>query len=266
MKYLLILISLCFLTAGNNEPQIRGGTDYTLIGNTGDRLKVDNSGASGVPMINRTDVASTTVSTSGNSSGFDTAGLAALNVSFVLTAISGTGAYVQFHVQTSDDNTNWATYADTARLTTTQTVRYQSFRQAGRYYRYSWDIAGTLPSVTFNIITTIKQFQENRKSIRFFYSDIDLATNGNASSTFSSDDCRNVSVSWVRAAGGSNANVQVFASNDQSNWLTQTSNLAANPATNNGTTFYSQAFRFYQLQVTTHGSAGNTMDIEWSCN
>jgi hypothetical protein len=227
---------------------------------------VDTTGASGAAMINRTDVASTTVSTSGNSAAFDTAGLAALNVSFNLTAISGVGAYVQFHVQTSDDNSTWTTYADTARLTTTQIVRYQSFRQAGRYYRFSWDVAGTTPSVTFNVITTIKQFQENRKSIRFFYSDIDLAINGNASSVFSSDDCRNVSVVWNRAAGGTNASVQVFASNDQSNWFSQTSSISANPAIINGTSFSAQSFRFYELQVATHAGAGATMDITWSCN
>lgn len=243
-----------------------GDTDATKIGNVSDRLKIDDGGTA-VPMINRTDV-STTVSASGNSSALDTNGLAAINYNFSVTAISGSGAYIQFHVQTSDDGTTWATYADTPRLTVTGITRYQSFRQAGRYYRYTWDVAGTTPSVTFNIVTTLKPFQSNRKSIRFFYADLDLTTNGNVSTTFTADDCRNIGVFYIRGAdGGNNATVAVQGSLDQVNWTSLTGNLSANPSTSNSQTFVDNAYRFYQFIVIAKTSAGTrTVDFQWSCN
>lgn len=245
--------------------QISGGTDGTVIGNVSDSLKVDMSGSSGIQMINRTDV-STTVSASGNSSGFDTQGMAFANWNFNVTAISGSGAYIQFHVETSDDNTTWTRYLDTARLTTTGIVRYQAIRQAGRYYRFAWDVAGTTPSITFTIFVTLKPFAPLRKSIRFFYADIDLQTNGNVSTTFNADDCHNISLSFVRGAdGGNNGTIQVNASVDGVNWFTQTGNLAANPSTSNSQDFSNQSYRFYQLVVTAHTNVGTrTLDVTWS--
>lgn len=247
-------------------PAIRGGTDGTQIGNTGDRLKVDSAGTA-IQMYNATDV-STTVTASGNSSGFDTQGMAFINYTFSVTAISGSGAYIQFHVQTSDDNSNWTTYADTARLTATGQTRYQAFRQGGRYYRYSWDVAGSTPSITFNIITTLKPYAPPRKSVRFFYSDIDLTTNDNVSSAFNADDCRNIALSFSRGAdGGNNATVKVNGGLDGVNWFSLTGSLNASVSSANTTTFFDSAYRLYQVVVTAHTNAGTrTLDIEWSCN
>ncbi len=228
---------------------------------------VDIYSLQAMPMVNRTDV-SQTVTASGNSSTFDTQGMAEAAWNFNVTAISGTGAYIQFHVQTSDDATNWSTYVDTPRLTTTGLSRYQGMRHAGRYYRFTWGVAGTTPSVTFTIMPTLKPYSPTRKSVRFFYADLDLTVNGNGSTPFSADDCRNVSVVFIRGAdGGNNGTVQLFASNDSTNWVTISGNLAANVSTTNFTTAQEQAWRYYQLQVTAHTSSGTrTLDVQWSCN
>lgn len=240
------------------------GADGTKIGNVGDALKVTDSGSS-ISMINRTD-ASTTVTASGNSSGFDTAGMAFANFSFNISAISGSGAYIQFHVQTSDDNTNWTTYLDTARLTTTGITRYQAIRNAGRYYRFTWDVAGTTPSITFTALTTIKPYAPLRKSVRFFYSDIDLTADNNVSSTFNADDCHVIALSFVRGAdGGNNATVKVNGSVDQVSWFTLTGSINAGVSSANTMTFADSSYRFYQLVVTAHTNAGTrTLDVQWS--
>lgn len=238
---------------------ITGATDVTEIGNISDQFKVIQYGQTSTD-------ANQTVSTSGNTAAFDTNGYAMISVSYNVTAISGSGAYIQFHKQTSDDGTNWTTYADTPRMTAVGGTRYQGFRHAGRYYRFTWDVAGTTPSVTFNIVTTLKAFSPLRKTIRFFYSDIDLSTDSAVSSTFSADDCPNVGLSFSRASdGGNNANVRVQVSMDGTNWFDSTANLAANPGAKNTADFADNAYRFYRLIVTGNTNAGTrTLDIIWS--
>lgn len=251
----------------SSAPSLTNGQQASLQLTSSGALIVDGSTASGLAMINRTD-ASTTVTASGNTAALDTSGLFSLNMNFSVTAISGTGAYIQFHTQTSDDGTNWTTYADTARLTATGATRYQGFRQAGRYYRYTWDVAGTSPSVTFNIVSTLKAISVPRKSVRFFYSDLDLQTNGNVSSSFSADDCREVTAAWIRGAdGGNNGTVQVETSIDGNTWFSQTGNLAANVSSSNSVAFVDSSWRLYHLIVQAHTSVGTrVLDIQWSCN
>lgn len=247
-------------------PTLTTTQQAALQANANGILYTDSSQAP-VAFINRTDV-STTVSASGNSATFDTNGLLSLSVNFQVTAISGSGAYIQFHIQASDDGTNWSTYMDTQRMTATGFARYQGLRQSGRYYRFTWDVAGTTPSVTFNVLTTVKSVQTDRKSRRFFYSDIDLSTLAAVSSVFSADDCKNITVTFQRGAdGGNNGVVQLFASIDSVIWYSVSGNLAANVSANNFTTVSNQSWPFYQLQVTSKTSAGTrVLDVQWNAN
>lgn len=244
-----------------------GANDYNngVAGTQTPRVAIANDS---VPTVNRTDVSSNTVSSSGNSSTFDSAGFASANFNFNVSAISGSGAYIQFHVQKSDDGSNWQTDSDTLRLTTTGITRIAALRQASRYYRFTWDVAGSTPSVTFSIVTTLKQYEPDRFSVRYLYSDIDLTAKGNASTTFLADGCRNIALLFIRASdGGNNGTVQLFASNDAVNWISLSGNLAANPGTTNEITETGLAWRYYQLQVTANTNAGTrVLDTQWSCN
>lgn len=222
---------------------------------------------SGQSAINRQDV-SGAKTTSGNSGALDSQGLEQLAALVSVSAFSGTSPTAQVHLQYSDDNATWFTLYDTVKFTTTGTSTMNIVRMSHKYYRYSWDITGTTPSVTISVWTTIKAVQTSRASRRFFYADIDLSTLGASSSTFVADDCRNVAVQYMRGAdGGSNATVQVFSSIDQINWFSQTGNLAANVNSSNNTTFSNQAWPYWNIEVTAKSNPGTrTLDIAWSCN
>lgn len=231
-------------------------------------VSVDQTGEVGLGYINRQD-ASTTVSSSGNGSTLDTQGLSTFSFTTNVTAISGTGANIQFHLQYSDDSSNWTTIYDTPQFTATGFNTYTSIRVAPRYYRYTWTVAGSTPSVTFTIQTTIKQASPSRRnSERDFYADINLTALNNVSSTFMVNDCANVGIVFVRGAdGGNNANVQIQASNDNVNFVSISSNVAVNVSTVNDALESSTGFRFMRAIVTTATSAGTrTADLHWSCN
>lgn len=216
-------------------------------------------------MLNRTDVSST-VSSSGNSSTFDSDGLTTISTIFNVTAISGTGTNIIFHLQHSDDNSNWTTIDDSLQLSATGTFSLAPLRLSTRYYRFTWTVAGSSPSVTFTIISTLKMATSVPHFVGFRYADINLAANGNASSIFYGEDCRNLAVQIVRGAGGSNAQVQIFGSIDGINFVTESANIAVNPSTTNISTLANVALRYWEIQTTTHGGVGDTANIFWSCD
>lgn len=248
------------------RPTLTNGQQAALQSNSSAVLLVDGSTANGFPMLNRVDV-STTASSAGNSGTLDTAGLNAATYQLNITSISGSGAYIQLHLQSSEDGTNWSTLVDNARLTATGVTRYGTYRVTPKYYRYAWDIAGTTPSVTFAITTTLKAYEPTRKATRFFYSDLDLQTNGNMSSTFGASNCSNVAVLYMRGAdGGNNGTVQLFGSIDGTTWVSVSGNLAANVSTTNSTTLAANAWPNLNLEVTAHTNVGTrVLDIQWSC-
>lgn len=248
-------------------PTLTNTQQAALQLNSSGALLVDTSTASGVATVNRVDVSSTVTST-GNSGTLDSAGFMALSNRIAVIAISGSGAYIQIHLQQSDDGTNWDTKFDSLRLTATGSQIWSAIRISHRYYRYSWDVAGSTPSITFAITTTLKSMQSNPRYRRALYADLDLTTIGNISTVFSANDCKNIAVSFERAAdGGTNGNVQIYASIDGTNYFSQTANIAANVNTSNSSSLANQAWLFYVLRVVTATNAGTrVLDIQWSCN
>lgn len=251
----------------SSTPTLTNGQQAALQLDSAANLKVTGQGTS-QPMINRVDASGTVSSSSSTGSGtLDTNGLNSTTFQMNITAISGSGAYIQIHLQTSEDGSNWSTLVDTPRLTATGFYRYGTFRVSPRYYRYTWDVAGSTPSITFAITTSMKPYDPPKKGQRFFYSDIDLSTLGSQSSVFGSSSCTNVTVVFSRAAdGGNNGTVQLFGSIDGVLWESISGNLAANPNTSNYTTLSANSWPNLNLQVTAKTNVGTrTLDIQWSC-
>jgi hypothetical protein len=247
------------------------GTDGTPIGNVGDRFKVDMaaSGSSvAAPMINRQDV-STTTAVNGNTTGFETSGMACLNFVLNVSAISGTNAAIQLEVEASDDNTNWTHFYSTARTTTATTHRVSGLRVSGWYYRYRWIMTGTTPSVTFTIQSTLKAYLPNRSTVLIRYSDIDLTAINNVSSVFTAGETSNIALQMVRADdGGSNAAIRIQVSNDNVNWDDHTgSNITITRATTTLHELSGRAWRYYRIKVASAANVGTrVVDMFWGAN
>lgn len=251
----------------SSAPTLTNTQQASLQLNASGALIVDDSMAPGVATINRQDVSGAKTSSS-NSGTLDSSGLEQISATIDFSSFTGTTPTAQVHLQVSDDASSWVTIFDTPKESAATTYYFRAERLSHRYYRYSWDIAGTTPSVTIAITTTIKAVQTSRHSRRFFYSDIDLTVNGNASSVFEANDCKNVTVTFERGAdGGNNGTVQLFGSIDQTNWFSVSGNLAANVSSSNDLSLSNQSFPYYEIQVMAHTSAGTrVLDIQWSCN
>lgn len=222
-----------------------------------------------IPMISRTDVASAAQTATGNSGTLDTAGFGELNMVLAVTAESGTNETLDIELQASDDASTWSSVQDAVRVTTSNsTQRIQGTRLSGRYYRYVWTIAGTTPSFTFSIVTTLKEFLPLKNLTMFRYGDIDLHTVNATSSAFSVGSCPNVTVVTVRAATPTGAaNVDVQGSMDNVNYLDLGSNISTPVSSIATESLTGQAYRFYKLRTNAAASgAGATIDIYWSCN
>lgn len=249
--------------------QVLGATDGTGIGNVGDRLKVDVSlNASGsFPSIYRTDVASAARTVSGNSGTLDSEGMGCLSFAVEITASSGTIPTMDLFLEVSDDGTNWTPFIQSKRFTGTGSQRFQALRFAGKYYRYRWTIAGTTPSFTFSIITTLKAYLSRRFTNKIQYAfDLTQAT-GTVSETFTAADSPNVSLMTIRATdGGTNAAYRVQVSNDDLTYVDITGNIAQGSNSQNIST-YTGAYRFYRLILNVNSNAGTrVMDIHWAAN
>lgn len=224
--------------------------------------------SSAAPMINRQDV-SQTVTASGETGALQTSGMACLNFSVNISAISGTSAALQLEVEASDDGTNWRHFFSTARLTSATFHSVPGLRIAGWYYRYRWIVTGTSPSVTFTIHSTLKAYLPKRSTVLIRYADLDLTAINNVSSVFSAGDTANVALQMVRADdGGSNAAVRVQVSNDNVNWDDLTgANITIARATSTLQELSSRAWRYYRIKVVSAANTGTrVVDMFWGAN
>lgn len=245
------------------------GADGTVIGNVGDRLKVEAalSSTSSIPHINRTDVSSAARTTSGNSGTLDSDGFGCLSFIVNVTSVSGTTPKLDVFLEVSDDNSNWSHFIQTRRFTATNIQRFQRLSLGAKYYRFRWDISGTTPSFTFSIQTTLKPYLTRRFSNKTEY-DFDLTqSTGSVSQTFTAADSQNVSLITNRATdGGSGAQYKIQASNDEIAWADVSGAISQNSNSINANTF-SGAYRFYRLYLTANANTGTrVMDIFWACN
>lgn len=266
--------TVAFQTAGpsylvTSLDHLLGGTDSTQIGNISDRLKVDAvlNATSDFPNINRTDVASAARIVSGNSGTLDTQGMGCQNFQITITASSGTNPTLDLFLEVSDDGSTWTAFIQSKRFTGTGNQRFQGLRNSAKYYRYSWVIAGTTPSFTFSISTTLKAYLSRRFTNKIQYAfDLTQAT-GSVTETFTAADSPNVSLVTIRGTdGGSNAAYRVQVSNDDVTYVDITGNIAQGSNSQNVST-YTGAYRFYRLNLNVNANAGTrVMDIHWAAN
>lgn len=218
-------------------------------------------------MINRTDY-SGTETVSGYTSALDTEGMASLNVQVNITAASGGSPTLIAEIETSDDAANWSPINTFRKMTGVDFQRVQALRVASRYYRIKWTIAGSGPSFTFEIISTLKDYEPRRSNTLIRYADLTLNSTSNTSTVFQSVDAPNISVVAVRSSDGlAVASFIVQASNDSVNWVNQTGSVSIAAGTNIGNDFSAKAYRFWRLKVSSAVIVGSpTIDILWGAS
>lgn len=102
------------------------------------------------------DLASAARTTTGNGTAFDTTGVDSVNANLIISAASGTTPTLDLVLQTSADaGATYYTAGTFAQQTTTQAGLARVFGDLGDLSRWQWTIAGTTPSFTFSVATTI---------------------------------------------------------------------------------------------------------------
>lgn len=233
-------------------------------------LAVDNTGVipgvpSSMPVVTRYDKASATVTTNGNTDALDSLGFGCLTYETHVTAISGSGATFQVTIESSEDTTNWNEFSNTRRFTAISSQRHQRVALGARYYRFSWVLTGSSPSVTFEIVTTLKPYLPNRNVMMSKYQDVIIDSTSNVSSVFTAADVSNVSLMTTRSDdGGSNCSYVIQTSNNNTNWINVTGNLTQARDTQLQTEFSNKAARFYRVKIVSAANVANGLDLFWT--
>lgn len=237
---------------------------------SGSRLMVD-AALSSIASQNTTDVTGTFTAT-GNSGAIDSNGFSKISAILNVTAVSGTTPTLFVDLQESVDTTTWTSIASFTRLSATGTFEVDNVMIGKQYYRYVYTIAGTTPSFTFTIKTSLKT--GNGTNIRMFrYSGLVTTATGNVSETFTAKGFPDVGIIIKRGsdAGGS-LSIRIDASEDNVNWVELTGNVnIASGIALLGNNIVSQEFTgvsfiFYRVRVTDDTSVAATIDLFWSAN
>lgn len=216
----------------------------------------------------RDDVESTTVSSSGQSEAFDTLGLGQVSFTAHVTDMSGSNVNIQFGIEASDDGNSWNTVHDTRRFTSSGAQRISGIRISSKYYRYTWIVNGSTPSITFHIYTSLKNYSPTRTGSQHRYDDLDLKTVGDVSTTYNSFSNTEISVMIVRQDDSliQTAIVRIQASNDNINWGDVTGDLALSNDSTIVRSISGNAFRYYRVKVNAAVSlsGSSTAHVFWA--
>jgi hypothetical protein len=213
------------------------------------------------------DIASQTVTTSGNSGPMDTGGCACLSTQVAITAFSGTNPTFQIDVLASDDGVNFNVVHSTIQMVGIDTQRLSGIRISGRFFQINWTVTGTSPSFTFTVFNTLKDYLPTKSGSLYRYNDINLNVINSTSTSFFSFSNANTSLQIIRGAdGNSNAVCVVEASNDNSNWDVYTGNISISSGDNETVTFSNDSFRIYRLRVVTPSSGAAAATLLWASN
>lgn len=209
-------------------------------------------------MINTID-SNEIVTASGNTDTLDTSGMGQISVTYNLTAISGSGAYIQFELQASDDGENWTPVHDTRRMTTVDIQRLSGVRVSSKWYRHVWFVGGSSPSCTIKITTTLKDYSPGRTLSLFRYNDMDLKTGAATSTQFGSGANSEIGVMIVRATDTSTvATLKIEASQDAITWNDFTGEFTISSNETVQKDFSGNSTRFMRVKVVTAATGGST--------
>lgn len=239
------------------------GLENNFISSVGDRLKTENK----FTYENRQDF-SGTQATSSNSGTLDSEGFGCISSTINVTAASGTTPTLDIQMEVSDDGSNWRQVYTVERIITTGVKFIKAARQTARYYRLVWTIAGTTPSFTFSIQTTLKQMLPPKVLQQVQYSGLNLASNGATSVPINIEGLSSIGIITVRAAdGGNGGSFRVDGSNDSINWVELTGNIGQNANTVISTPIpaIDGPFRLLRLRTSAATNVGTrVLDIQWA--
>lgn len=100
-------------------------------------------------------LASATKTATGTGTAFATDQVDSLNATLVVSAASGTTPTLDLTLETTADGTNFYDVASFPQQTTTNAGVARIFGPVGSSCRWKWTIAGTTPSFTFAVTTTV---------------------------------------------------------------------------------------------------------------
>lgn len=213
-----------------------------------------------------TDIPSITVTESGNSLAYDSFDSREITSVFEISSISGQNTNIQFSLQESEDGIRWFLMHDTRRHSSAGFQRIAPCGISSRFFRYSWDIRGSTPSVTFSIKTTLSKHYSNRTSSMLRYSDLFLGANNNVSTTFIANGGNHIMVAILRPNDGlGGATIAIEGSPDGIRFGSVQPNASVSSNSNSIVNFQSHGIVYYRLRVTTATLVGNpSVDIFWT--
>lgn len=238
----------------------------TEIGTQSNPVGIAIHGGTAMPSVNRTDVSLSAQSSSSNSTALTADGFGMIAYTVNVTAISGTSAALQVDLEGSDDGSYWRTLGSSIRISATGSVAKMGTKTGAYYYRYRWFITGTTPSISFNVVTTLKAPVPGLYRDFNRYSDLDLTTVGNVSSTFSAAGCTTVTVQGTRGAdGGNNGQTRIDGGNTGTDWEELTGSTTYGPSSAHATTV-TGGYAYYQMRTTAATNAGTrVLNLFWTC-
>ena len=128
-----------------------GNNNYIPVGIIGGTINTVSSANLGIPLL-VTDVTSTAITTTANSSTITPNCGCSYSVFFSVSAVSGTNPTLDVDIQESDDTgTNWFTVYSFPRITATGQYRSPKLALLGNRIRYVQTLGGTSPSFTRSI-------------------------------------------------------------------------------------------------------------------
>lgn len=209
-------------------------------------------------MVNSID-SDATITASGNTDNLDTCGMGQVSVTYNLTAISGSGAYIQFELQASDDGTTWTTVQNTRRMTGVDIQRLSGVRISSKWYRHVWYIGGTSPSCTIKVTTTLKDYSPGRTVSLFRYDDLNLKTGSATSTQFGSGVNTEVGCMIIRATDTStSATLKIEGSQDALTWNDFTGEFTISSNETVQKDFQGNSVRFMRVIVVSAATGGST--------
>jgi hypothetical protein len=248
------------------------GVGGTITSNQGTAASVGTSGTGSWPVrpgiAGIADVASAAITTTATSSSITNDLGNGFQVTFPVTAVSGTSPTLDIRIEESFDNgTNWVTLYDMPRITAIGSYNTPILRATGRSIRYVRTIAGTSPSFTMAITRIILPFMQAEPQKRLIDRSIVLTTANSVTPTLFAGEANNVQLVINLGAATTPPALQIEGSEDGTNWYAVGSPLTGVASSTVQLTVASLSPTFVRARVSTAGvtvTAGYVSLKAWS--
>ena len=248
------------------------GVGGTISSNQGTAASVGTSGTGSWPVragnAGIADVASAAITTTATSSSITNDLGNGFQVTFPVTAVSGTSPTLDIRIEESfDGGTNWVTMYEMQRITAIGSYNTPILRASGRNIRYVRTIAGTSPSFTMAITRNVMPFIQAEPQKRLIDRSIVLTTANSVTPTLFAGAANNVQLVINIGAATTPPALQIEGSEDGTNWYAVGSPLAAVASSTVQLTLVDMSATFVRARVSTVGAtvtAGYVSLKAWS--